>query len=222
MSEELWASVDRYLADLFVGADPALLDTLAVSEAEGLPSISVSAMHGRLLYLLARLQGAERVLEIGTLGGYSAIWLARALPHHGRLVTLEADAHHADVARRNLEAAGCGAAVEIRLGRAAETLARMVETGEAPFDLIFIDADKRGYPTYLERALQLSRPGTLIVADNVVRDGKVIDDSSEDGNVTAVRQFLQLCAAETRLETTVIQTVGTKGYDGLALARVVA
>ncbi len=220
MSDRNWAEVDRYLAELFVGPEAGLDAAQRVSEAEGLPSISVSAMHGRLLHLLARLQGAERILEIGTLGGYSAIWLARALPAQGRLVTLEVDPHHADVARRNVDAAGCGAVVDIRVGRAADVLERLVGERDAPFDMIFIDADKPAYPDYLRWALRLSRPGTLIVADNVVRDGKVLDASGEDANAAAVRAFLELCAAEPRLETTVVQTVGTKGWDGLALARV--
>ena len=217
---ELWTAIDRYLADLFVGSDPALASTLSVSDDEGLPSISVSAMHGKLLHVLTKLQRAQRVLEVGTLGGYSAIWIARALPPTGRLITLERDPHHAEVARRNLDAAGVGSAVEIRLGAAADTLARMVEENEPAFDMIFLDADKRGYSHYLDRALELSRPGSLIVADNVVWKGKVLHGHTEDENAAGVRRFLEHCAREPRLETTVIQTVGTKGYDGVALARV--
>ena len=189
MSDEPWIAFDRYVADLFLPPDPALDAALEDAKAAGLPSISVSAAQGRLLHVLALALGARRILEVGTLAGYSAIWLARALPAGGRLITLEADPTHAAVARANLARAGLDAVVEVREGRAAETLPRLVADGAGPFDLIFIDADKPGYADYLGWALNLSRPGTLIVADNVVRKGQVADDASDDPNVLGARRF---------------------------------
>lgn len=218
MSQERWTAVDRYLDELFALPDPDLEAALEDSAAAGLPPISVTAGLGKLLCLVARAQGARRILEIGTLGGYSTIWLARALPADGRLISLEVDARHAEVARANIARAGLGERVELRLGRAQETLPALVEEGAGPFDLVFIDADKPGYPDYLRWSLELSRPGTLIVADNVVRDGKVLDAESADANVQAARRFNALLAAEPRVEATVLQTVGSKGYDGFALA----
>jgi predicted O-methyltransferase YrrM len=175
-----------------------------------------------MLNLLARAQGARRILEIGTLGGYSAIWLARALPPDGHLITLEADTRHAEVARENLALAGLADLTEVRVCRAQETLPHLVTSGAGPFDLIFIDADKAGYPDYLRWSLELARPGTVIIADNVVRDGAVVDPASDDPDVRGVRRFIELLAAEPRVSATAIQTVGTKGYDGFALAVVVA
>jgi predicted O-methyltransferase YrrM len=215
-TERRWAEVDAYLAGLLVASDEALDAALADSDAAGLPSIAVAPNQGKLLHLLARAVGARRILEIGTLGGYSAIWLARALPPDGWLVTLEADPRHAGVARANLERAGLGARVEIRVGPALETLPAL--EAEEPFDLVFIDADKPGYPDYLAWSLRVSRRGTVIVADNVVRDGEVADVGSTDERVVGVRRFLELLAAEPRLDATVIQTVGVKGHDGLAIA----
>jgi predicted O-methyltransferase YrrM len=220
MDQERWTAVDGYLSELFGDADPVLEAALAASAAAGLPDIQVSPPQGRLLYLLARSVGARAVLEIGTLGGYSAIWLGRALPPGGRLLTLEAEPRHAEVARANLDRAGLSGVAEVRLGPAAESLAQLVAAGTDPFDLVFIDADKTGYPEYLSWALQLTRPGSLIIGDNVVRQGKVADADSDDASVQAVRRYLELVAAEPRLTATVLQMVGSKGYDGMAIALV--
>ena len=220
MTQEQWTAVDRYLADLLVPSDASLEAALAASAEAGLPPADVSPTQGKLLQLLARLTGARMILELGTLGGYSAIWLARALPAGGRLVTLEADARYAKVARDNIARAGLASAVELRVGPALETLPLVAADGLGPFDLIFIDADKSGNPEYLRWALELSRPGSLIVADNVVRGGAVIDASSSDPSVQGVRRFFELLADEPRLSATAIQTVGSKGYDGFALALV--
>ncbi|HEY7727281.1 MAG TPA: O-methyltransferase [Candidatus Eisenbacteria bacterium] len=222
MTEELWTAVDRYFTGLFVPPDPALDAALEASAAEDLPSIHVSPIQGKLLMLLARIAGARNILEIGTLGGYSTIWLGRALPPGGRLVTLEADPRHAEVARANLARAGLADRVEIRLGPALETLPRLAAEGRRPFDLIFIDADKPSYPDYLAWALKLSRRGSLILADNVVRSGAVIDDQSRDPNVQGTRRFNDLLAADPRLSATAVPTVGSKGFDGLAIAVVIA
>jgi len=219
MSQEQWAAVDRYITDLFIPSDPALDAALADSDAAGLPSIHVSPVQGKLLQLLARLQGARNILEIGTLGGYSTIWLARALPPGGRLITLEASPKHAEVARANIARAGLAEIVDLHLGKALDTLPQIADKG--PFDLIFIDADKPGYPDYLPWALKLSRPGSLIIADNVVRKGGVADSANPDPNVQGVRRFSELLAGEPRLDSTVLQTVGSKGYDGFAVSLVV-
>ena len=189
MSEHVWTEVDRYISDLFVPDDAALDAALHDSESAGLPPINVSRNQGKLLQLLARLAGARRILEIGTLGGYSTIWLARALPAGGRLITLEAEPKHAEVARANIARAGLAGAVEVRLGRAIETLPQLVAEGQGPFDFIFIDADKPGYADYLGWALKLSRRGTVIIADNIVRKGAVIDSASSDAKVQGVRRF---------------------------------
>jgi predicted O-methyltransferase YrrM len=218
MSEDRWTAVDSYFEDLFVSQDPVLDAAVAASAAAGLPAISVSPSQGKLLYLLARSLRARRILEIGTLGGYSAIWLARALPAGGRLITLEADPRHAEVARANLARAGLAGSGEVRLGPARETLPQLAAAGEEPFDLIFIDADKTGYPGYLGWSLRLSRPGTMIIADNVVRGGGVTDADSDNAAVRGVREFLRLLAAEPRVSTTAIQTVGGKGHDGFSLS----
>lgn len=220
MNQEQWKAVDNYLAGLLVPSDAALDAALEASTAAGLPPISVSPTHGKLLHLLAKMQGARRILEIGTLGGYSAIWLARALPPDGRLITLEADSKHADVARGNIARAGLEGIVELRLGKALDTLPQIAAGKNGPFDLIFIDADKQNIPRYFDWALRLSRPGTLIVVDNVVRGGAVVDAATEDTNVRGVRQFLEIVAREPRVNATAIQTVGLKGYDGFALALV--
>jgi predicted O-methyltransferase YrrM len=215
-----WTAVDDYLTDLVVQPDPALEAARTASREAGLPDIAVSPPQGKLLFLMARLQRAKSILEIGTLGGYSAIWLARALPPGGRLITLEADAKHAEVARANLARAGLAGVTEVRLGKALDTLPLLAQE-RGTFDLIFIDADKIGYPDYWVWALRLSRPGSLIVADNVVRDGAVVDPGSTDASVQAVRRYHELVAAEPRVTATVIQTVGAKGYDGLSFALVV-
>ncbi|WP_027891454.1 O-methyltransferase [Calidithermus chliarophilus] len=217
---ELWSEVDRYIAERLVPADPVLEGVLEASAAAGLPPIHVAPNQGKLLWLLARLQGARLILEVGTLGGYSTVWLARALPPGGRLITLEADPRHAEVARANLERAGLAGVVEVRLGRALDTLPRLADEGAGPFDLVFLDADKPSTPEYLRWALELTRPGSLIVADNVVRAGAVLEGSSRDPNVQGIRRFYEQVAAEPRLSATAIQTVGSKGYDGLAIALV--
>ncbi|HTC93992.1 MAG TPA: O-methyltransferase [Terriglobales bacterium] len=216
--EDQWAAVDHYITDLLVPRDPALDAALEASTAAGLPTIQVSPTQGKLLHLLALSHGARNILELGTLGGYSTIWLARALPADGRLITLEADPRHAEVARANIARAGLANMVELRLGRAQETLPKLASEKREPFDFIFIDADKTGYPEYFAWALKLSRPGTVIIADNVVRKGAVIDSGSSDTDVQGVRRFYELMAREPRVSATAIQTVGSKGYDGFALA----
>ena len=222
MTQEQWTAVDRYFTDLLVPPDPALDAALRASGAAGLPPINVAPNQGKLLQLLATIQGARSILEIGTLGGYSTIWLARALPAGGRLITLEADPTHAEVARANIAGAGLADVVEVRLGRALETLPRLAAEGRGPFDLIFIDADKPSTPDYFAWALKLARRGSLIVVDNVVRGGAVIDAASDDAGVRGVRRFNELLAAEPRVSATAIQTVGSKGYDGLVIALVTA
>ena len=222
MTQELWTEVDRYIADLLVPPDPALEGALQASDAAGLPEIAVAPNQGMLLHLLARVQGARNVLEIGTLAGYSTIWLARALPAGGRVVTLEADPKHAEVARANFARAGLDGTIEVRVGPALETLPQLAAEGRAGFDLTFIDADKASTPDYFAWALRLSRRGSLIVADNVVRDGKVLDAGSDDPDVRGVRRFFEIASAEPRVIATAIQTVGVKGYDGLAIALVTA
>lgn len=220
MSPETWTAVDRYISEQLIPADAALDAALAASTAAGLPAIQVSAAQGKMLQLLAQAIGARRILELGTLGGYSTIWLARALPADGRLVTLEFDPKHANVARGNLAQAGLAGKVDVRVGRAIDTLPQLVAENAGPFDLIFIDADKVGYPAYFPWALQLSRPGTVIIADNVVRQGAVADPASPDASVQGVQRFTELVAGEPRVSATTIQTVGSKGYDGFALIRV--
>lgn len=211
--QDVWNAVDGWIESRLVPADDVLESALAASDAAGLPAIQVSAAQGRLLQLLVSISGAQRVLEVGTLGGYSTIWLARGLPPAGRVVTLEIDPRHAEVARGNLEQAGLGDVVEVLLGPATDTLAGMTE----PFDVVFIDADKPSTPTYFLEAVRLSRPGTVIVVDNVVRGGAVADDGTIDANVLGIRAFADLVAADPRLRGTAIQTVGRKGYDGFAL-----
>ena len=222
MTPERFAAVDRYLTDLLVPSDPVLEAALAANAAAGLPPHDVSPTQGKLLHVLARAQRARRILEIGTLGGYSTIWLARALEPGGHLVTLEADPTHAEVARTNLARAGLAGVVELRVGRAVDTLPGVAADGRGPFDLIFIDADKASNSRYLAWALDLSRPGSLIVVDNVIRDGAVIDAASTDPGVQGARGALELLAAEPRVSATAIQTVGSKGWDGFAIAVVVA
>jgi predicted O-methyltransferase YrrM len=221
MPEKLWKAVDAYLEECLLGADPVLDAAVQNARRAGLPSIAVSAPQGKLLMLLARSVGARRILEVGTLGGYSGIWLARALPEDGRLVTLELDPEHAEVAGANFAHAGLSEKVDLRVGAALELLPQVEADGLGPFDLFFLDADKEHNPDYFAWALKLSRPGSLIVVDNVVRDGDVIDTDSEDTGVRAARRLNELMANEPRVEATVIQTVGSKGYDGFALARVV-
>jgi predicted O-methyltransferase YrrM len=217
----LWKAVDEYLVEHLIPSDPVLDQTIAANTAAGLPSIDVAPNQGKLLHLLARGAGARRILEIGTLGGYSTTWLGRALDDGGRLITLEANAKHAEVARKNIARAGLEGVVTLRLGAALDTLPKLVEEEEGPFDFIFIDADKPNIPNYMTWALKLSRKGTMIVVDNIVREGEVIDAASGDANVQGARQLFDLLAAEPRLEATALQTVGSKGYDGFVLAIVV-
>ncbi len=217
ITEDHWTTVDRYLTDLLVTPDPGR-EALKASETAGLPQIAVSPNQGKLLNLIARAQGARRILEIGTLGGYSTIWLARALPADGRLVTLEADPKHAAVARGNVERAGLAHLVDLRVGRGLDTLPQIASERLGPFDLIFIDADKPSTPDYFTWALALSRAGSLIVVDNIVRDGEIVDEKSTDVSVQAMRRFLAQLGRERRVSATAIQIVGSKGYDGMAIA----
>jgi predicted O-methyltransferase YrrM len=220
MTDELWTEVDRYVTSSLRLSDGVLNRALEASRAAELPAIQVSPAQGSLLHLLARAQGARAILEIGTLGGYSTIWLARALPSGGRLVTLEADPSHAEVARANIAQAGLAGVVEIRIGPALETLPRLAQEGRGPFDLIFVDADKPSIPEYFHWALRLSRPGSLIIVDNVVRNGALADPASQDPSVAGVRRFIEEVAREPRARGTVVQTVGEKGYDGFAVVLV--
>lgn len=213
---DLWTEVDDYLIDRLVPTDPVLDEVLRANVAAGLPAIDVAPNQGRLLHIFALMVGARRILEIGTLGAYSTIWLARALGEGGRLVTLEADAAHAAVARENIGRAALQDVVDLRVGPALETLPQLA--GEAPFDLVFVDADKENNPAYLEWALRLSRPGTVIICDNVVRDGAIADPDSPDPRVQGTRRFFDMVAAEPRLVASAIQTVGGKGWDGFAIA----
>jgi len=220
VSEDLWAAVDQYINHLVIPSDPALEGALEAGAAAGLPAISVTPAQGKLLHLLARIQGAQRILEIGTLAGYSTIWLARALPANGRVITLESDPGHAELARANIADAGLADRVDVRLGAALDTLPRLAQQAEGPFDLIFIDADRQNLPGYFDWALKLSRRGSVIVVDNVVRKGAVIDAASTDPNIIGVRRFGERLAAERRVSASMVQTVGAKGYDGFAIALV--
>jgi predicted O-methyltransferase YrrM len=214
----MWTEVDEYFGDHLLKSDAALDAILAANRKAGLPPIDVTPLQGKFLELLVRMSSARRVLEIGMLGGYSTAWMARALPSDGRVISLELEQRHADIARKNLESVNLSDRVEIRVGRAADSLQKLVAEKAAPFDLIFIDADKAGYPDYLDWSLKLSRPGTVIVADNVVREGAVIDPKSADPNVQGVRRFTEKLAAEPRLTATALQTVSSKKHDGLILA----
>lgn len=220
MSQSQWTAVDRYFSDQLVPHDPALEAALRASADAGLPPIHVSPNQGRLLHLLARLLEARKILEIGTLGGYSTIWLARALPEDGHLVTLEALAKHAKIAEANVAYAGLADIVEVRLGAALDTLPKLAEEGKGPFDLTFIDADKERMAEYFRWALELSHPGSVIVVDNVVRGGAVADGTTTDPDVKGVRRFFELLASEPRVSGTAVQTVGSKGWDGFVLALV--
>ena len=217
MNQELWTAVDSYIKEKLIPADAVLAATQQNGVDAGLPQIAVSPTQGKLLHLLARMCGAKNVLEIGTLAGYSTIWMARALPAGGKVITLEMDAKHAEVSRKNFAMAGLANVIEVRLGSALELLPKLLEEQCALFDLIFIDADKKNIPAYLDWSLKLSRPGTVIVVDNIIRDGKVIDASSKDPDIQGVRQFNDLLVTDKRVSATEIQTVGEKGYDGFAL-----
>jgi predicted O-methyltransferase YrrM len=225
MTQELWAAVDEYIGDELTPDDDALQAVRDASEMTGLPAVAIPANLGKLLELLVRIMGARNVLEIGTLGGYSAVWLARALPADGRLITLEANPRYAEVAQVNIATAGLARITEVRVGPALQSLQQLVDEGAGPFDLIFIDADKQNNPTYLEWSLKLSRPGAVIVADNVVRAGAILDPDGTDprlgaGGIQSLRRFYEMLASDPRVTATVIQTVGAKGHDGFALALV--
>lgn len=222
MTQKLWAQVDDYICDQLVTTDAALVEALRDSKAAGLPDIAVAPNQGKMLQLIARLMGAQRILEIGTLGGYSTIWLARALPASGRLITCEFNPTHAEVAANNIARAGLAAQVDIRVGPALATLPLLQAEEQPPFDLVFIDADKQNNIHYVQWALKLTRPGSLIIIDNVVRGGRVIEAKSGDEMVEGVRRMNAFIAAEPRLEATAVQTVGSKGHDGFAMALVLA
>jgi len=220
MTQEQWTRVDEYISELLLPRDAALEAALEASNAAGMPAINVAPNQGKFLGLLAQMQGATRVLEIGTLAGYSTIWLARALPSNGKLVTLELDPKHAQVARSNIERAGLTSLVELRVGKALDSLAALVNERVPPFDFVFIDADKPSIPDYFQWSLKLTRPGSVIVVDNVVRKGAVVDATSTDANVQGVRRFNEIVAKTPSVSATTVQTVGSKGYDGFALIRV--
>jgi caffeoyl-CoA O-methyltransferase len=222
MSQTQWTAVDNYITDLLVPSDPALDAVLQSTIDANLPTINVAPNQGKFLHILAQIQGARRILEFGTLAGYSTIWLARALPAGGQLITLEANPKHAEVAQENIDRAGLAKLVEIRVGAALKTLPKLATEGQEPFDLIFIDADKVNIPEYFTWSLKLARRGSVIVVDNVVRKGAVIEADSTDENIQGVRKFNELLAAEPRVKATTIQTVGSKGYDGLTIALVIS
>ena len=218
MDTNIFGAVDQFINNLFVKEDEALQQTKQAIIDGDLPLISISENQGKFLHILAKLNHPKKILEIGTLGGYSTIWLARALQEGGDLISLELDQHHADVALANISNAGLNNAVKIRVGNALEELPKMKKEGAGPFDVIFIDADKEPYAEYFELSLQLSRPGTLIIADNVVREGKILEENNDDSNVTGVKRFITLLAASKQVTATIIQTVGSKYHDGIALA----
>ena len=218
MSNKTWTAVDDYIVSALFEADPVLDAVIATNRKQGLPAIDVSAAQGKLLSLLVRIRGARKVLEIGTLGGYSTIWMARGLPADGKVVTLELDPHHAKVARSNFERAGVSDKVELRTGPALQSLETLAAENAGPFDLIFIDADKPNNPNYLSWAMRLSQPGTVVICDNVVRDGTVLNDDGRDAYVEGARAAFSFIGGDKRLDGTAIQTVGAKGYDGFAIA----
>jgi predicted O-methyltransferase YrrM len=217
---DTWNAVDDYMSGLVVKPDSALDAALSSTAAAGMPPIAVSAAQGKLLHLIARMLGARRILEVGTLGGYSTIWMARALPAGGRIISLEIDPRHAEVARANLARAGVDGVAEVRIGAALDTLPKLADEDDGPFDLVFIDADKANIPEYFSWGLKLTRPGGVIIVDNVIRNGAVLDDSGQDAAVEGVRRLNELLAALSEVTATTIQTVGTKGYDGFTLAMV--
>ena len=220
MTKDVWEAVDKYFDEMLIPRDSALDDALAAASAENLPAIQVSSVQGKLLHLLARIMGARNILEIGTLGGYSTIWMARALPEGGRIITLEADPKHAEVAQKNFARAGVENKIELRLGKALDTLPKVAADGRAPFDMFFIDANKSNMPEYFEWSLKLARKGSVIIADNVVREGAVLDARSKDADIQGIRRFLEMVGKEKRVSGTALQTVSTKSYDGFALVLV--
>jgi caffeoyl-CoA O-methyltransferase len=218
MDKKLFKDVDKYISKLFIPPDEALTAAEQSHHLENLPPINVSPNLGKLLYLFAKLSNAKKILEVGTLAGYSTIWMARALPENGRLITLEINPHHAEVAKKNIDRAGLSSKVDIRIGKAIDLLPQLVQDKTGPFDMIFIDADKPPYAEYFEWALKLSRPGTLIIADNVIRDGKVLDQSSNDPMVKGAQRFNKALASNRNVSATILQTIGVKEYDGMAIA----
>lgn len=220
MSQKVWGAVDQYLDKMLIPPDSTLKEALATASKAKLPAIQVSSVQGKLLHLLARIIGARNILEIGTLGGYSTIWMARALPEGGRIVTLEADPKHAEVARKNFARSGVENKVELRLGKALGTLPQVAADGRGPFDMVFIDANKSNMPEYFEWSLKLTRVGSVIIADNVVREGAVLEARSKDADIQGVRRFLEMVGKEKRVSGTALQTVGAKNYDGFALVLV--
>jgi predicted O-methyltransferase YrrM len=220
MGQELWEAVDKFLDTMLIPQDSSLDDALAAAAAAKLPAIQVSSVQGKFLHLLARILGARNILEIGTLGGYSTIWMARALPEGGRIITLEADPTHADVAKKNFARAGVESKVELRLGKALDTLPQVAADGRGPFDLFFIDANKSNMPEYFEWSLKLARKGSVIIADNVVREGAILDEKSKDADIQGIRRFLEMVGKEKCVSGTALQTVSTKNYDGFALVLV--
>lgn len=220
MDDNIYARVDAYIDDLLGLADPVLEAVLQSTLDAGMPEIQISASQGKFLYLLAKLSGARKVLEIGSLAGFSTIWLGRALPPDGKLITLELVPKHAEVTQKNLQLAGLSQIAEVRVGVALESLAQLVTSSEGPFDVVFIDADKISYPLYLEWALKLTRSGSLIVADNIIRKGSVIDETAQDEGSRGARAFNAALAADPRVEASLLQVIGGKGHDGLAIARV--
>ena len=222
MDEEVWTRAQRYIEEQLLGKDESLDSVLAATEAAGMPPIQVSPTHGKLLMLLAQMHGAKRILEIGTLAGYSTIWLARALPADGKLITLEFEPKHAAVARDNIAKAGLADKVEVREGSALDTLPLLASEGAGPFDLVFIDANKSGYADYLGWALKLTRRGSVIIADNAVQQGRIADATCDDTNVQGIQRFIEMLGAEPRVSATIIQTVGSQGYDGLAIGVVIS
>ena len=222
MDQTLWTNVDNWFAERLHGSDDALAHALAETERAGLRAINVSPALGKLLQLLVIVRGARRILEVGTLGGYSSIWMARALPPDGRLITLEVRPETAELARKNLAYAGLQDIVDVRLGRARDLLERLTDEGPEPFDVVFIDADKENNPHYLEWALKLTKPGSIIIIDNVVRSGYILDPDETDRNVVGVRRTVEMIAAEPRVSATALQTVGVKDYDGFLIAVVLS
>jgi predicted O-methyltransferase YrrM len=218
MDQKVFKAVDQYISDLFIPQDEALNAAELSHEQEGIPHINVSPNLGKLLYLLVKLSNAKKILELGTLAGYSTIWMAKALPEDGRLITMELDTRHADIARKNISRSGLSHKIEIRVGKAIDLLPVLVKENAGPFDMIFIDADKPPYTEYFEWSLRLSRPGTLIIADNVIRDGKVLDPNHKDPMVKGAQRFNKALAANKRVDATILQTIGVKEYDGMAIA----
>jgi predicted O-methyltransferase YrrM len=218
MDQEMFEKVDHYISQLLAPEDEVLQQTIKSLDEAGMPQISITANQGKFLQIIAMMNGAKKILELGTLGGYSTIWMARALPADGKIVTVEFDPHHASVARKNIENAGLLAKVDLRVGKASEVMQQLKEAGETNFDLIFIDADKPPYKEYFEAALDLARAGAVIICDNVIREGKVLDENSSDDRVAGVRRLNQMLSENTKVTATILQTVGAKEYDGMAIA----